>query len=55
MLKMSTVRALGEKKWFPVEGLNGTTVNGRAVAETVELRDGDTIGFGTVRFSFRRN
>jgi hypothetical protein len=34
---------------------NGTTVNGRAVAETVELRDGDTIGFGTVRFSFRRN
>ena len=34
---------------------NGTTVNGNVVGEPVELQDGDVIGFGNARFSFRRN
>jgi hypothetical protein len=33
---------------------NGTTVNGSGAGEPVELHDGDVIGFGAARFSFRR-
>lgn len=32
---------------------NGTTVNGTFIGDIVALRDGDVIGFGTARFSFR--
>jgi hypothetical protein len=63
MLGDETVSRTHSLLWHDAGGMwiqdlassNGTTVNGSLVGEPVELRDGDVIGFGVARFSFRRN
>ncbi|NNC92552.1 MAG: DUF3662 domain-containing protein [Acidimicrobiia bacterium] len=62
MLGDDTVSRTQSLLWYDAGGMwvqdlassNGTTVNGSVVGETAELHDGDVIGFGAARFSFRR-
>ena len=61
MLGDDTVSRSHSLLWFDAGGVwvqdlassNGTMVNNRPIHEATALRDGDVVGFGTVRFSLR--
>lgn len=62
MLGDDTVSRSHSLLWHDAAGMwiqdlassNGTTINGNAIAGTAQLNDGDVVGFGAARFSFRR-
>ncbi|MGI9648064.1 MAG: FhaA domain-containing protein [Acidimicrobiia bacterium] len=62
MLGDDTVSRAHSLLWFDSGGCwiqdlassNGTSLNGQPVREATSLRDGDLVGFGQTRFSFRR-
>ena len=62
MLGDDTVSRSHSLLWHDVAGMwiqdlassNGTSINGNAIAGTAPLNDGDVVGFGAARFSFRR-
>jgi hypothetical protein len=62
MLGDDTVSRAHSLLWFDSGGCwiqdlassNGTSLNGVPIREATSLRDGDLIGFGQTRFSFRR-
>jgi len=62
MLGDDTVSRSHSLLWFDAAGCwiqdlasaNGTSLNGVPIPEATSLSDGDLVGFGTARFSFRR-